>query len=262
MSNTLKTKSRTKLYNAIGGGKEIVGAAGTPGNWTILLNTAAAGDTVQVGPYYFEFALDGAEDAPLASAGTAADPHVITNGATPNTTEAAASLAAALLAETATTGKWGYLHPVNATGASSSTATVTINFWPSTFPNAATYIPDVTFTGTDPTITKVTAGVSAPSISPLHNVTIIDTTGSTNVKEYYSLADGSAIGQQVTVLVATSDGSDTPTVMGHLSDAGVAQVEALWSAGVDGTSSTFLWTGSAWEQINENGTAVTFDAAA
>ena len=71
-----KTKSRSKLYNAINGAKALTGTAGLSANWTILFNElAAVGDTIQVGPYYFEFVAEGSEDTPLESIGTAADPH-------------------------------------------------------------------------------------------------------------------------------------------------------------------------------------------
>jgi len=255
-----KSKSRSKLWNAIGGAKEIVGDAGYSANWTVAFpNLAAPGDTVVVGPYHFAFVAHGSQDTPGDNPGTAAAPHQITVGtSTADADKAAASLAAALIAETETTGAWGFLHPVNATGASATTDTVTINFWPGTQANADAHI-TVTATGTDPTVARVNIGVVCPTISREHNITIIDTTGESNTKGYYYLADGN-LGESVIVLVKTAAGSDTPTIIGHLSDAAVAQVEALYAAGVDGTSSQFIWTG-AWEQVNENGTALTFDAA-
>ena len=161
-----KSKSRAKLWDAIDGAKELTGAGGVSANWTILFpNLAAATDTLVIGGFYFQFVADGSEDTAGDSAGTSADPHLITIGGTPTATTAAANLVTSLLAETATTGKWGFLHPVNATGASSSTGTVTINFYPGTQANAATYIPDATFVGTDPTISNVSDGTALKVLS-------------------------------------------------------------------------------------------------
>lgn len=256
--NSQKSKSRSKLWNAARGVSEIVGAAGVGANWTILLNSVADTDTLQIGPYYFEF--DSAGEAAGTSAGTAADPHLVDKGA--STTEAATALAAALIAETTTTGAWGFLNPVNSVGASSSTATVTINFFPGTFANAATYIPDATFVGTDPTITNVSDGTVPKYLSSDVKWNLIDTTGSGQNKEYYYLGDGKSVGEEAAVMVTTFASGDTPTIIGHLSDQGVAQVEALFTTAEPGMSAQFLWTGAAWELVAEgNGTALTFDAA-
>ena len=237
-----KTKSRSKLYGLINGNKELTGAAMQTSTWTILLNTAAATDTLVIGGHYFQFVLEANKDTAGDSIGTSADPHLVTNGATPNTTEAAAALAAAVLAETETTGAWGVVHPVNATGASSSTATVTIVSFPGVG-SADTWIPDATFVGTDPTVTRtVTGNALVKSLSTEQKWNILDTTGYSTVnKQYYTLPDGGYIGEECNVLVKTITTSDTPTILGSLTDAGTDQVEALFAAAEDSNAS-FVWS--------------------
>lgn len=261
-----KTKSRAKLYDAISGTKEMVGTAGLSSTWTIAFaELAANGDTVTVGDYVFQFVTDGGEDTPGDSAGTAADPHLITIGGTPTATTAAASLVAALLAEdgtgtnAATTGAWGYLHPDDSIGASNSTGTVTVNFWPGTVPNAAGYI-SVSQTGTDATVTNTQTGVTAPSISKDVNMNVIDTTGfGTDNVQYYDLKDGDYVGQQVGVLVETVTTSDVPTILGHF----VTLSGVTASMNASGDMAEFTWNGSAWrENIGDATGDVTYVAAA
>jgi hypothetical protein len=256
-----QSKSRAKLWDYIGGAKTFVGAAGVGANWTILFNAAAtAGDTYTIGGYVFQFVANGSEDSPGDSAGTAADPHLVSVHATPSAANAATNLKTAILAETTTTGAWGFLNPVNSVGCSVNTATITINTFPGTFGNAATWITtnDVT---TPPTITNVSDGTALPILSTDHKWNFIDTTGFASVeKQYYYLADGAYPGQECNVLVHTITASDTPTIIGHLTDAATASVEAL--AATAGMSGKFVWTGSSWFLINEgNGTAFVFDAA-
>lgn len=244
------------------GTKEITGAAGVSANWTVQFpNLAAAGDQVVVGGYVFEYCADGSEDTPGDSAGTAADPHLITIGGTPTADTAAAALAAALIAETGTTGAWGFLHPVNATGASATTDTVTINFWPGTQANDASYI-TVSATGTDPTVTNVSDGAQAPTLSYAHRWNMINTTGSAQNKEYYHLTDGKVIGDTASVMVTTFAADDTPTIIGKLTDGSTASVEALFTTAEPGMYASFVWTGATWQLIEEGfGTGLTFDAA-
>lgn len=263
MRNSQKTKSRSKLYNAIGGVKELTGASGVMGTWTILFpNLAAVGDTIKVGPYYWEYVADGGEDAALDSAGTAADPHLISIGGTPTATTAAANLVTSLLAETDTSGAWGFLYPDDSVGASNSAGTVTIRFWPGTAPNATGYVATVSSVGTDPTVTKTVTGVAAKVVSPDYYYNFINTTGSAQTKELYVIPDGSK-GDIVRVMTTVSADSDTPTLLGHLLDGATANVEALFAAGQDGMTVEFVWTGSGWLLTREGiGTALVFTAAA
>jgi hypothetical protein len=258
-----RTKSRSKLYNAIIGAKELVGASGVSANWTVVFpNLAAVGDTVTIGPYVWEYVADGSESVALATAGTAADPHLLSIGGTPTATTAAAALAVSLLAETATSGKWGYLHPVDATGVDATTDTLTVNFWPGTFANAATYI-TVTATGTDPTVANVSDGTQAKTLSVAHAWNIIDTTGNGSNKEYYHLSDGQVIGESARVMVKTFASNATPTIIGHLTDGSTASVEALFITAEPGMYVSFVWTGATWQLTEEGfGTGLTFDAAA
>lgn len=262
MREVQKSKSRTKLWNALSGVNELIGAAGVSANWTISFpNLAAANDTVVVGPYTFKYVADGSEDTPGDSAGTAADPHLISIGGSPTATTAAANLVAALLAETETTGAWGFLHPVNATGASNSSGLVTINFFPGTFANASTYI-TVTATGTDPTVTNVSDGTALPALRTDVKWNILDTTGfSTTNKQYYYLRDGTYTGEECGVLIKTITSGDTPTIVGSLTDGGTDQVEALFAA-LEDSGATFMWNGARWSMTNENpASTITFDAA-
>lgn len=259
MNNSQKTKSRAKLYNAISGAVERTGAGGRLALGSIqFANIPVATETVTIGGYVFE-AQAGASEAPGTSAGTAADPHLfqaITDLAT-----AGASLAAQVLAETETTGKWGYLYPDDSEGCDFTTDTLTLQFWPGTWAN------DVTLAGSagDETLVQpVTAslGRNAPSVSIEHKSTLIDSTGGTQNKEYWTLEDGINAGDTVTVMVKTTDTGDTPTLVGHLSDAGTANVEALF-ANENGMSADFIWTGTVWElKVEGNGTALAFTPSA
>lgn len=255
-----KSKSRSKLWDAISGTKEFVGTAGLNATWTVLFNEAATnGDVYVIGGYYFQFVTDGGEDTPGDSEGTSADPHLITIGGTPTATTAAASLVAALVLETTTTGAWGFLHPVNATGASSSTGTATINFYPGTQANSATYI-TATVDGAAPTITKTQTGTSLPILSIVHGSNVIDTTGYDTVNaQYYDLPDGKA-GDECKVVIKTITASDTPRILGHLLDASTANVYAQFGAA--GGIAKFIWNGTKWAIVDEiPAGAITFVAA-
>ena len=255
-----KTKSRTKLYNAIEGANVITGAAGTSATWTVTLTTAAAGDVVVVGGHYFEFVLDGGEDTAGDSAGTAADPHLVTNGASPTTTEAAAALTTAILAETATTGAWGFLYPDDSVGASSSSAVVTLKFWPGTAQNAATYV-SVDLAGAG-AAAKTVSGVAAKSLLPDYNVNLIDAALHTNNKEFYHMVDGQSEGQVCKVAIKVATGGATPTIIGKLSDTSSSAVEALFATAEPGMYASFMWIADEWHLIEEGfGTALTFTAA-
>ena len=255
-----RTKSRSKLYNMIAGAKEIVGASGVSANWTVqFANLAAVGDTVTIGGYVFAFVADGAEDTALDSAGTAADPHTISIGGTPTATTAAAALAVSILAETATTGKWGFVHPDDSVGVDATTDTLTLNFWPGTQANAATYI-TTSATGTDATITNVSDGTQAKTLSFAHNYNIIDTTGSGTNKEYYHLPDGEVVGDTCEVIIKTFASGDTPTIIGHLTYDGTAYVEALMATAQVGKTVEYMWNGATWTEVRDRILSGVYDA--
>ena len=255
MKNIHKNKSRTRMWNALGGTKKILGAAGASAVGSIqFANIPAAGEVVQIGDYYFE-AQAAASEAAGTSAGTAADPHLfqaITDLAT-----AGASLAAQILAETATTGAWGYLHPIDATGVDFTTDTLTLTFWPGSWANA------VTLAGTagDETIVQpVTAslGVDAPFISLDHKTTDISTVGSAANLEYYTLEDGDFVGQEITVVVSAIDASDTPSILGHFFTS--SGVQAQLSAAQD--TLKLMWTGTSWKEITPTDSDAAYAASA
>ena len=256
-----KTKSRTKLYQALEGAKEIVGAAGELAVGSIqFANIPTAGEQVVIGGYYFE-AQAGASEAAGTSAGTATDPHLfqaITDLAT-----AGASLAAQVLAETATTGKWGYLYPDDSIGCDFTTDTLTLTFWPGTWANGVTLAGSA---GDETIVQPVTAslGVNAPTIDPDVKVNIIDTTGSASNQEYYTLADGKVIGQECKIMVKTFATGDTPTVLGHFEELGVPMVEMEFVTAEPGVTVDLIWTGAAWELANHSAfaTVPNFTAAA
>ena len=260
MKKISKNKSRARLYNAMMGTEELTGAAGRLAVGDILFaDQPTAGETVTIGGFVFE-AQAAASEAAGTSAGTVADPHLfqsITNLAT-----AGASLAAQILAETATTGAWGYLYPDDSVGVDFTTATLTLQFWPGVGGNA------VTLAGSagDETFTQpVTAslGRAAKAISGNYKYSQIDTTGSTQDKEYYAIADGNDVGDTILVVIKAAAGADTPTLVGKLSDAGTAAVEALFTTGEIGMSAEFRWDGAAWELLREGqGTALAFTASA
>ena len=257
MKSIHKNKSRTRLYNAMMGTRNLVGAAGVGAVGSIqFANTAVDTEQVVLNGIYFEF--DSTGEAAGTSTGTSLDPHLVDQGATVITT--AANLATAMLAETTTTGAWGFFYPDDSVGClADGVDTVDFVFWPGTAPNSYT----LTGSATDETIVlpgAVTAGVVAKQISVDHAYTSIDTTGAAQNKELYTLENGSDEGDTVTVTVKTFAASSTPTILGKLSVAGVAQVEALFTTAEPGMSATFMWNGSNWEVISENarGTALTF----
>ena len=249
-----KTKSRQKLYQRIEGIKEITGAGGEYAVGSIDFSAAAtAEDTIVVNGTYFEFQV-AASEAAGTSAGTAADPHLITIGA--NVAATNASFAIALLAEDETTGEWGVIYPDDSVGVvDDATSKTTISFWPGVWANTLTMF-DVSGLTDAPTATvqpgTASLGVKMPSISKEVNVNVIDTTGSASNQEYYTLVDGDYEGQEVKVLIASSVTDDTPTILGHLGEAGVAMVECEFITEEPGQQVTFTWTGSVWEMINYN----------
>ena len=260
MKNISKNKSRARLYNALNGTEELTGAAGRLALGSIqFADIPTAGETVTIGGYVFE-AQAGASEAAGTSVGTVADPHLfqsITNLAT-----AGASLAAQVLAETATTGDWGYLYPDDSVGVDFTTDTLTLQFWPGVGGNAVTLAGSV---GDETIVQPVTAslGRAVKSITGNYKYSLIDTTGSTQNKEYYSVEDGNEVGDTVLIVIKSAGGSDTPALVGKLSDAGTAEVEALFTTGEVGMSAEFMWTGSIWELLREGqGTALAFTPSA
>jgi hypothetical protein len=242
-----KTKSRTKLYNAISGAKEITGVGGRLAVGSIqFANIPTAGETITIGGIWFE-AQAGASEAAGTSAGTEADPHLfqsITDLAT-----AGASLAAQVLAETATTGAWGYLYPDDSIGCDFTTDTLTLTFWPGTWANSITLAGSA---GDETIVQPVTAslGRNAPVISPDVNINIIDTTGSTQNQEYYVLQDGNVAGESARIMVKTFATDDTPTVIGKFEEIGTAMVEMEFVTAEPGVTVELIWTGAAWELAN------------
>lgn len=250
--------SRSKIYNLINGTNELTGAAGRLAVGTIqLANIPVAGETVTIGGYVFK-AQAAASEAAGTSAGTVADPHLfqaITNLAT-----AGASLATQVLAETTTTGAWGYLYPDDSVGCDFTTDTLTLRFWPGVAGNSVTLAGSA---GDETIVQPVTAslGRAAKSVSADVKYNVIDTTGSTQAKEYYTLADGSTLGDTVKVFVKTAETTDTPTVVGKLASGETAYVEALFTDAAGGKSAEFVWDGSSWVLVTSTGT-VTFLASA
>lgn len=238
----LKSKSRVKLYNMLSGLQEATGPAGRLAEGSIqFANQPIAGETVTIGGYVFQFQA-GATEAPGTSAGTAADPHLvqtITDLAT-----AGAELASAILAETATTGKWGYLYPDDSVGCVFSTDTLTLKFWPGSWGNAVTLAGNA---GDETIVQPVTASLGRnPYVYDFSKkAMVIDTTGSTQDKEYYVINDGEYVGQEATILVKTLAASDTPSVVGHFYS----------SSGVEATFDTvnmwvkWVWNGASWEEV-------------
>lgn len=254
-----KTKSRQKLYDAISGVQEITGAGGRSAVGSIqFANIPTAGETITIGDYWFK-AQAGATEAPGTSAGTEADPHLFQ--AITDTATAGASLAACILAETATTGAWGYLYPVDAVGCDFTTATLTLTFWPGTWANSITLAGSA---GDETIVQPVTASLGRNPTKPLtagKSVNFIDTTGSTQAKEYYPLADGGYLGERASVYIKTAEGSDTPTVVGHLQEGETSHVEALFTDAAGGKMLELMWNGTNWVNISESGT-ITFAASA
>jgi len=242
------------------GTEELTGAAGRLALGSILFaNIPVDTETVTIGGYVFE-AQAGASEAAGTSAGTAADPHLyqaITDLAT-----AGASLAAQVLAETATTGAWGYLYPDDSVGCAFSVDTLTLQFWPGTAGNAITLAGSA---GDETIVQPVTAslGRAVKAISGNYKYSQIDTTGSTQNKEYYEITDGNSVGDTILIVIKAAAGSDTPTLVGKLSDAGTAEVEALFATGEVGMSAEFRWDGAVWELLREGqGTALAFTPSA
>lgn len=261
MKNIRKNKSRAKLWDALGGAKGITGAAGELAVGSIqFANIPVAGETVTIGGYVFK-AQAGASEAAGTSAGTAADPHLFQ--AITDTATAGASLAAQILAETATTGAWGYLYPDDSVGCDFTTDTLTLTFWPGTWGNVVTLAGSA---GDETIVQPVTAslGVDAPFLDPDVKVNVIDTTGSASNQEYYTLADGDNVGDTVSILVKTFAADDTPTILGHLREDGVAMVEAEFVTAEPGVYVDFMWDGDNWSLTSWNtlDTVLNFTASA
>ena len=249
MNKMSRNKSRTRLYNLMAGANELVGAAGALAVGSIqFTDIPLAGETVTIGDYVFA-ASDSASEAAGTSAGTVADPHLFL--AETDTATAGASLAAQILAETATTGAWGYLYPDDSVGCDFTTATLTLTFWPGTAGNAVTLAGSGDITAIVQPVTA-SLGVAAKVISPDFKTNIIDTTGSAANQEYYVLEDGETAGETAHVLVKTFAASDTPTILGHMSEAGVAMVEAEFVTAEPGMFVDFMWDGTVWEMTSFN----------
>ena len=254
-----KTKSRAKLYNAIEGAKVITAPAGANAIGSIeFANIPLVTETVTIGDYVFGFKV-GAAEAAGTSAGTAADPHLCSVDTSLDAV--GTSLAAQILKETATTGAWGYLYPVDSVGCDWTTNTLTLTFWPGTAGNAVTLAGSA---GDETIVQPVTAslGVAAPVISSDLALNILDTTGSASNQEYYVLADGDYTGQTCNIMVKTFASGDTPTVLGHFEEIGVAMVEMEFITAEPGVKVELTWTGSVWELTNHSAFATVPDFTA
>jgi len=244
-----KTKSRSKLYNAIKGAKELTGASGKRATMDIVFtNNPSQGETLTV------------SYANWTSTFTFGDG---TGGTVSQTTDlptTMGALATAMLAD-ANVGAWGFLTPIDAQAITDdSTDTMTLTFSAGDSYNGAVTIGgDAEITGTP----AASGGVAAKIVSPDYYYNIIDTTGSAVAKEYYVVADGIKVGDYIRILIKTAADSDTPTLQGHLLDGATPNVEALFAAGEDGMTAEFIWTGSGWLLVKEGiGTALTFTASA
>jgi len=243
LQNMSRNMSRSRIYDLMVGQKKIATGGATASGSIQFADIPVAGETVTIGGYVFE-AQAGASESAGTSAGSVADPHLfqsITNLAT-----AGASLAAQVLAETATTGAWGYLHPDDSDGCVFSTDTLTLTFWPGTAGNAIT----LAGSATDETIVQpVTAsnGVEPPVISLSHKTTVIDTTGSAANEEYYILPDGQWTGQEVTIIIETLAASDTPSLLGNFWLT-AAFVQCQFN--VDAEFVRLIWSGTYWKPMD------------
>lgn len=256
-----KTKSRAKLYNAIEGANQIVGAAGANAIGSIeFANIPLVTETVTIGDYVFGFKV-GAAEAAGTSAGTAADPHLCSVDTSLDAV--GTSLAAQILLETATTGAWGYLYPVDSVGVDWTTDTLTLNFWPGVGGNAVTLAGSA---GDETIVQPVTAslGNQAPTLRSDYSVNILDTTGLTNTKEYYHMIDGTVEGQICKVALKDVTGGATPAIIGKMSDtSGADDVEALFTTAEPGMYASFMWIDGEWHLHEEGfGTALTIIDAA
>lgn len=255
LTNAQKSKSRSKLYNLIEGVNNISGAAGQSDTATITFTgVPTAGDQVVINGYYFEFQA-GASEAAGTSAGTEADPHLV-QGITDVTT-VAAELVTQILAETATTGAWGVLHPVDATGASSSAGVVTLTFFPGSQTNT---LSDPVDDSSYIAVTTPSGGVATKPISLEYKVNTLDTSDSATNAEYYIMPDGSFDGQEVTVAIKALGASDTPRLLGQFNNAGTSAVYAQMSAASD--LAKYIWLNSEWHVVVDTATSVTYVASA
>lgn len=237
LTGSKRTKSRAKLYNIIQGVNRLgTGGASAVGSIQFA-NIPTAGETVTIGGYWFK-AQAAASEAAGTSAGTEADPHLfqsITDLAT-----AGASLAAQILAETATTGAAGYLFPVDATGVDFTTDTLTLTFYPGAWANSITLAGSA---GDETIVQPVTAslGVNTSPVRLDYATTLIDNTGSAGI-DHYTLEDGDYIGQRVVVACDTYDTNDI-SVLGNFVSSG-AKVQMLLNATSDSVSLT--WGADGW----------------
>ena len=206
MKESQKTKSRAKLYNAVSGVNALVGAAGFSATMDVVFtNNPSAAETLII--------TQGSNTTTF----TFGDGTGGTVDSTTNLPTTLDNLRAAVLADS-WLGAWGVLYPVNSEGVSDdNTDTLTFKFWPGSWANAA-----FTVTGTaEITGTPAAAdGVDVKIVSSAYKYNTIDTTGSNDNKEYYILPDGGTPGETAKVVILAAAGSDTPTLVGKLSDAG------------------------------------------
>lgn len=241
-----RSKSRTKLWDAVDGTKDIVGVGGRLAVGSISFpNLPVALETMTVGSTVFTFV-----------AATAAEDEITIGASVTATIDNAITM---LLAHSVT-GAWGYLYPDDSVALVNGDPVLTITFWPGTPANAYTIAGSV---GDETIVLPVTAslGRAAPSIDSTVKTNMIDTTGSTQTKEYYVIPDGNEVGETAAVLIKTAETTDTPTIVGKLAEGETPYVECLFPDAAGGLYLQLMWNGSRWVNVNENGT-LTFTASA
>lgn len=246
LTSAQKTKSRAKLYNLIEGTKKILAPAGQSATGSIqFANQPVEGETVTIGGVTFTFYNSGNEP------GADATVEVTIGAGLTNTID---NLITDMLAN-ATTGAWGFLHPVDATALTNTGGTtLDIVFFPGVGGNS------VTLAGSagDETITAPTGGVAAKKISLQHKTTVIDTSASATDVEYYILDNGAYIGQEVTVIFEALGASDTPRILGQFYD---TAAKVYVEADTAGEFARWIWTGTYWKPVELVG-GVTYTASA
>lgn len=246
-----KTKSRSKLYNAISGAKELKGAAGK-------CATASAVFADNPDPNEVFTVAYGGVTTTFTFVASASTENQVTIGA--GLTNTIDNLKAKMLAHSRT-GAWGFLHPVDSTAiVNSGGTTLVVTLWPGVWGNS------VVLSGTAAAFTDepftATGGIDPLLISPDYSVNVIDTTGSTNAVEYYSLRDGHYDGEFVKIAIKKNlAAGNTATIIGKLSEVGASKVTAAFADDEPGMDVEFMWLDSEWHLQREGrGTALSFTA--
>jgi len=251
MKNIHRNKSRTRLWDAISGTKEIVGAAGREAVGSItFVDIQAQDETITIGSYVFLF-TSAASDS--TADGTVADPYLVNIKASLTLTND--ELMVVVLA-TSTIGAWGYLNPDDSDALVNNGTKVTIRFWPGTWANAVTLSGSA---GDETIVLPVTASLGryAPTISLDTLTTDISTVGSTQNEEYYIVQDGEFVGQKIQIVLSAIDASDTPSILGHFFTS--TGVQAQLSSAEDVLE--ILWTGTSWKELTVTDSETAYTAS-